>query len=172
MLSQSRHENFSRTCWITFHWRGTTSSVSVTSSPSLDRRLPPQHGQAAGPRTITRSRGRWEGLARWPRLPGEGRHLGRPGGCSLCCQLVLRRRGLELLELELELVEQIASDAIQPGTPLGALAELLAAELLDLQLQVDDQRLIVGCPGSQACRFGSYSGSVRARHSQLLGARQ
>jgi hypothetical protein len=25
-----RHENFSRTVWTTFHWRGTTSSVSVT----------------------------------------------------------------------------------------------------------------------------------------------
>src|SRR5688500_14779625 len=33
--SQSRQVNFSRTVWITFHWRGTTSSVSVTSSPSF-----------------------------------------------------------------------------------------------------------------------------------------
>ncbi len=105
-----------------------------------------------------------EGLARWP-LPGEGRHLGGPGGHSFCPQLVLRRRGLELLELELKLIEQ-------PGTAFGALAEPLAAELLDLQLQMDDQRLIGGCPGSQACCFGRYSGSVHARHSQLLVARQ
>ena len=35
IASQARQENFSRTCWITFHWRGTSSSVSVTSSPSL-----------------------------------------------------------------------------------------------------------------------------------------
>jgi hypothetical protein len=61
MVSQSRHENFSRTCWITFHWRGTTSSVSVTSSPSFDSRVPPQHGQAVGPATITRSRCRCSG---------------------------------------------------------------------------------------------------------------
>ncbi len=105
-----------------------------------------------------------EGLARWP-LPGEGRHLGGPGGHSLCHQFVLRRRGLELLELELKLVEQ-------PGTAFGALAKPLAAELPNLQLQMDDQRLIVGCLGSQACCLGSYSGSVHACHSQLLVARQ
>jgi hypothetical protein len=48
IASQERHENFSRTCWITFHWRGTSSSVSVTSSPSLCSFTPPQHGQAEG----------------------------------------------------------------------------------------------------------------------------
>jgi putative tryptophan/tyrosine transport system substrate-binding protein len=37
---------------------GITSSVSVTSSPSLDSRDPPQQPQATGPGTITRSRGR------------------------------------------------------------------------------------------------------------------
>ena len=47
IVSQARQENFSRTCWITFHCRGMTSSVSVTSSPSL-RSRPPQQGQADG----------------------------------------------------------------------------------------------------------------------------
>jgi hypothetical protein len=42
MLSQSLHESFSRTCWMNFHWRGITSSVSITSSPSSNRRDPPQ----------------------------------------------------------------------------------------------------------------------------------
>ena len=58
IFSQSRQENFSRTCWITFQDFGMTSSVSVTSSPSLDSRDPPQQLQATGPGTITRSRGR------------------------------------------------------------------------------------------------------------------
>ena len=40
---------------------GITSSVSVMSSPSLDSRAPPQQGQAVGPGTITRSRGRCSG---------------------------------------------------------------------------------------------------------------
>ena len=40
--------------------RGTTSRVSVMSSPSLAS-LPPQHGQAAGAGTTTRSRGRCAG---------------------------------------------------------------------------------------------------------------
>jgi hypothetical protein len=57
-LSQSRQENFSRTCWTTFQDFGMTSSVSVMSSPSLDSRDPPQQLQATGPGTITRSRGR------------------------------------------------------------------------------------------------------------------
>ena len=59
--SQSRHVIFSRTCWMTFHWRGITSSVSVTVSPSLRRRVPPQQAQAVGPGTRTRSRGKCAG---------------------------------------------------------------------------------------------------------------
>ena len=42
MRSQSRQVNFSLTVWITFQLRGTTSSVSVTSSPSLAIRDEPQ----------------------------------------------------------------------------------------------------------------------------------
>jgi hypothetical protein len=38
MTSQDRQENFSRRCWITFHWRGTSSRVSVTSSPDVGKR--------------------------------------------------------------------------------------------------------------------------------------
>ena len=48
IFSQSRHVIFSRTCWITFHWRGITSSVSVTVSPSLRSRVPPQQSQVVG----------------------------------------------------------------------------------------------------------------------------
>jgi hypothetical protein len=48
IFSQSRQENFSRTVSITFHWRGTDSSVRVTSSPGLRKRLPPQHSHAVG----------------------------------------------------------------------------------------------------------------------------
>ena len=36
ILSQSRQVNFCRTVWITFHRRGMTSRVSVTSSPTFD----------------------------------------------------------------------------------------------------------------------------------------
>src|SRR5215212_9902037 len=58
IFSHSRQVNFSRTCCTTFHCRGMTSSVSVTSSPSLCNLVEPQHEQAVGPGTITRSRGR------------------------------------------------------------------------------------------------------------------
>jgi hypothetical protein len=61
IFSQSRQVNFSRTCWITFHCRGITSSVSVMSSPRFVSRVPPQQAQALVPGTITRSRGRCSG---------------------------------------------------------------------------------------------------------------
>jgi hypothetical protein len=38
IFSQSRQETFSRTVWMTFHWRGTTSSISVISSQRPCRR--------------------------------------------------------------------------------------------------------------------------------------
>src|SRR2546430_13563613 len=61
IFSQSRQVNFSRTVSTTFHWRGTDSSVRVTSSPSLRKRLPPQHSHAVGGSITTRWRGRWSG---------------------------------------------------------------------------------------------------------------
>lgn len=61
IVAQARQENFSRTVWITFHWRGMLSSVSVTVSPSLHSLSEPQHGQVAGAGTTTRSRGRCSG---------------------------------------------------------------------------------------------------------------
>ena len=61
IASHRRQENRSRTVWITFHWRGTTSSVSVTSSPSFDSFVEPQHGQLCGAAITIRSRGRCSG---------------------------------------------------------------------------------------------------------------
>ena len=57
----SRQVNFSHTVWITFHWRGTTSSVSVTSSPIFESFSDPQHSQAVGAGATTRSRGKCSG---------------------------------------------------------------------------------------------------------------
>ena len=65
--------NFSRTCCSTFHCRGTTSSVSVTSSPSLASRVDPQHahdGRTGHDDPLARQMLR-EGLAR--RLPARER---------------------------------------------------------------------------------------------------
>ena len=61
IFSHSRHENFSRTVWITFHWRGTTSSVSVISSPNFDSLCEPQQGQFSGAVMTMRSRGKCPG---------------------------------------------------------------------------------------------------------------
>ena len=141
MRSQSRQENFSRTCWITFHCRGTTSRVSVTSSPSLDRRVPPQQAHAAEtrddhalPRQVL---GKWTPRRAGAGEPGDGGGLGRG---SLGRQLVLRGGRFELLELQLHLIQQA-------GCTLGARAEAVAVELLDLQLEMGDQREVAGSLG-------------------------
>ena len=86
IVSQDRQVNFSRTVWITFHCRGTTSSVSVMSSPSLAS-LPPQQGQALGAGITTRSRGRCAGNgARTGLLAGEAAHRRwRPQRRSVGC---------------------------------------------------------------------------------------
>ena len=91
-------------------------------------------------------------------LAGEGRNLGGPGRRTLGGELILGGRGFQLLELQLELVEQ-------PGAALGALAEAIAPELLDLQLEMGDQRLVVGGLGPQGGRF-------RCHRDQLLLACQ
>jgi hypothetical protein len=48
IVSHDRQLNFSRTSSVTNHCRGTTSSVSVMSSPIFDSLLLPQHGQQVG----------------------------------------------------------------------------------------------------------------------------
>ncbi len=105
-----------------------------------------------------------EGLAR--RTPAcEGRHRGGPGRGLLGRQLVFGRRSFQLLELQLELVEQA-------GAAFGALAEAVAPQLLDVQLEVDDQGLVIGGLGPQGGRFSGCSRNLPARHGKLLFARQ
>jgi len=75
--SHARQANRSRTVCTTFQCRGTTSRVSVTSSPSLDR-LPWQHGQEVGPGMTTRSRGRCAGNGPRTGLRRIGLRAGMP----------------------------------------------------------------------------------------------
>src|SRR5258705_6143691 len=92
IFSQDRQLNFSRTVWITFHWRGTISSVSVMSSPSLAS-LPPQTGHAQGAGIMTRSRGKWAGKgARAGRWRAE-RLTAAAGRLVLGSDAVARRSG-------------------------------------------------------------------------------
>ena len=135
IVSHSRQEKRSRTVWITFHWRGTTSSVSVTSSPSFDSLFEPQQGQDVGAgdhhalaRQITGER-----LSRRPLafegfddLLGPRRLLGG--------QFVLGSGGLSVLQLQFQLVEQALLS-------FGAHAKERAFQLLDLELQIDDEGL-------------------------------
>jgi hypothetical protein len=141
IFSQLRHANFSRTVCTTFHCRGTTSSVSVASSPSLAS-LPPRHGQAADAGITTRSRGRCAGKGAPHRLfAGEAGYDGPIlTGLGLGGEFVFGRARLQLFELQLELVEQLAA-------ALGRWPEALAPQLGDDQLQMRDHGLGAGGAG-------------------------
>ena len=156
IVSQSRQENFSRTCWITFHWRGITSSVSVTSSPSLDRRAPPQQGQAVGA-GIDHPLARQvlgERLARGP-LAREG------GDASWSCAAAVSAASSSSVAVASSSSSCSSSWSSSRARALGARAEQLALELGDLQLQMGDQRLVVGGLGAGAASSASAT-SARA----------
>src|SRR6516164_3805384 len=121
IFSQLRQVNFSRTVCTIFHCRGTTSNVSVMSSPSLAS-LPPQHGQAVGAGITTRSRGR---------CSGKGARTGflrvklvtivpASADLALAANSFAGAR-LQLLELQLELIEEL-------GAALGRWSEALAPQ--------------------------------------------
>jgi hypothetical protein len=100
---QDRQLNFSRTCSVTNHCRGTTSSVSVTSSPILESLLLPQHGQVIGPGVDDAAPRQVIG-----KVPACG--LAPRGALNLNARLgpgriLLGRRG-QFLELQFQLVEQ------------------------------------------------------------------
>lgn len=98
----------------------------------------------------------WEGLARGC-LAGKRLHRGRgPGGGPLGGELVLRGRGFQLLQLQLQLIKQ-------PAGPLRRRPEPLALELGDLQLQMGDQRLVVGALGLGRGGFSDSYGRIGAR---------
>jgi hypothetical protein len=69
-------------------------------------------------------------------LAGEGGDRGGLGRSHLGGQLILRRRRLELFQLQLQLIEQT-------GGPLGPRTVPIPVKLLDLELEMDDQRLMI-----------------------------
>jgi hypothetical protein len=110
IFSQSRHENFSRTVWMTFHERGITSSVSVTSSPSLEggccRRPGRNRGRARRRARAAGDRGTASLLGR---LRSKAVTVSRPLLRGLGRQLILGGIGLEIFELQLHLCQQAAA---------------------------------------------------------------
>ena len=78
-------------------------------------------------------------------------NAGGPGHYTLGGEFIFGGRGFEFLQLQLKLVEQACA-------ALGALAEAIPVELLDLQLEVGDQ-----------C-FGA--GDLRPRGDQFVLSRQ
>jgi len=128
IASQSRQENFSRTCSMIFQRRGSHSRVFDTTSPSLCSRALPHLPQAQGAGSTIRSTGR---------LSGNGRRGGRGlrtlllGGLrrsNLGLGIVFRLGLFEILDRKLKLlIEQLAA--------FGGLPVLLASRLRQHQLQ-------------------------------------
>jgi len=101
--------NFSRTVWITFHWRGMTSSVSVISSPIFTIRSEPQQVPLLGASTTTRSRGTMVGEGSAHGLaPREGAHGAGLilRGCLFRRQRILGGGSFQLLKLQFQLIDQ------------------------------------------------------------------
>jgi len=98
IFSQDRQVTSPRTVWITFHWRGTISSVGQPATADRAR---------AGSRNndpLARQMGR-QGCARRP-LAGEALH-GGAGRLVLGSDGVLAGLGFQLLELQLQLIEHL-----------------------------------------------------------------
>ncbi len=137
MCSQSRQVNFSRTVWITFPLP--RDDLQRLGHVFTELRQPgtAATGTAGRPRHQDTLAGKvaGEGLARRAaaREPGDGRYLRRR---ALGRQFILGGRSLEVLELEFQLVQQ--ADAA-----LGARAVEFPPQLVDLQPEADDLRLVV-----------------------------
>jgi len=145
--SQSQHVIFSRTCWVTFHRRGITSSVSVIVSPSFLRCTLPQHAQAVGPRydhALAR-----QVLGEWLAERTVALESGNRGclrGGFLGSDLVLGGGRLKVLEFQLHRIEE-AGRVLRAGTVDMAL------ELGDPKVLACDGRLVLGHPGvGSQCR--------------------
>ena len=161
MVWQSRHETFSRTVWMTFHTRGTTSSVSVKSSPSFDKRESPQAGHEHGAGMTTRSRGI---CSRNGFLTGRLRSNGATLVVLAAATSARRPSSLasaSIFEMKLHLLEQATA-------ALGARAVLLAPKPGDLQLEMRDNRLNGALAGDRTGRprlglVGTLQGSGEQR---------
>ena len=133
IVSQSRHENRSRTVWMTFQRRGITSRVSVTSSPSFDSLVDPQQGQVCGAAMTTRSRGRCSGNG-WREGRWRSNASNRLRRCLLCAASSSSvAAALEIFELQLHLLQE-------PRLAFRAAAVEFPAQLLDRELEVCDER--------------------------------
>lgn len=98
----------------------------------------------------------WPGFTHWP-LAREGTHalgLRRRGGCG---KLILGRRGDEVFELQFQLLDQ-------PCRALGELPVEFAFQPLDAQLEMRNQRLVVGQHGLRVGGFSLPVGSIRDSH--------
>ena len=107
----------------------------MTSSPSFDSRLPPQHGQLVGPAITTRSRSILSGKGlRTGRLRWKERIIVFGGACSAASSSSVVE-GFDFLELQFHLIKE-------PRRTFKALAVNLATELLDFELKIGDQRFV------------------------------
>lgn len=98
----------------------------------------------------------WPGFTHWP-LAREGTHalgLRRRGDCG---KLILARRRREVFQLQFQLLDK-------PCRALGALPVQFAFQPLDAQLEMRNQRLVVGQHGLRVGGFSLPVGSIGDSH--------
>src|SRR5262245_27798218 len=167
IASQARQVNFSRTYCTTFHCRGTDSSVSVTSSPSLASLVEPQHAQAVGPGTMTRSRGRCAGNGLregFSRVKPRTAVVSLAEAATFSGELVLGGGGFEFLQFELQLFEK-------PHLAFTARAVNLPPHLLDRQPQMRDQGRGARCLGTRPRKISLACANQPLKRLDIIGKR-
>ena len=147
IVSQFRHENFSRTVWITFHCRGNHLQRlgDVLAQLRQLRRAAAGTARGRGDHDALARHVVGERLARRP-LALERFHRLCPRRRLLGGELILGRGRLELFELQFHLIEQ-------PRRALRTGAIELAAQLLDLELEMT--RSALRLPWRCGFRFGA-----------------
>jgi len=90
----------------------------------------------------------------------------RPGYGFLSRQLILARSRFQLFQLKLHLLQK-------PRLALGTVAVKRAAQLLDLKLEMGDQRVRAGCRRTGASRngFGFHAGSALGEDHRMSGGK-
>jgi len=151
IFSQDRQVNFSRTVWITFHlprhdFEGFGNVLAEFDEPAAAARAARRHWHHH-PLAWQVSRQRCpHRLLTGKAVYCGGVRLGRPGS-----DLVFRRARFQLLEVQFELIEQLAA-------ALSRLPKPLALHLGDQQLEIGDHR------------FGAGRASLRLLPCRALGS--
>jgi hypothetical protein len=135
IASQARQTNFSRTCWITFHWRGMSSSISVMSSPIVRGRVSHNMGGSPAPNRQCAP------VASAP-APASAPACGARMAPSQSCRPWPSAPRFRLARDSIPDQRELQLELIQQRSLLRGLSELLVPQLLDHEFELLDKQYL------------------------------